>query len=143
MVHGRPLLHAVVGRYAASAWGVEIDRVKAAKGNAFMRIAAARMAVRDARWADFPVPAIRCAPIEEVRRSVLGLLGRRQSQPGTQMAGEGQFTLERAFLRRNQRYVGGTDKREAWAPSSSVQVGRRGLPGTSSLLQDSGRRMRR
>ena len=62
----RPLLHAVVGRYAASAWGVEIDRVKADKGNAFMRYAAADMARRNADWTDFEVPSIRCAPIEEV-----------------------------------------------------------------------------
>ena len=62
----RPLLHAVVGRYAESAWGVEIDRVKADKGNAFMRYAAADMKRRNADWADFQVPSIRCAPIEEV-----------------------------------------------------------------------------
>ncbi|BDA45886.1 hypothetical protein COCOBI_07-6730 [Coccomyxa sp. Obi] len=64
---GRPLLHAVVGRYAESAWGVEIDRVKADKGNAFMRYAAADMARRNADWADFQIPSIRCAPIEEVK----------------------------------------------------------------------------
>lgn len=63
----RPLLHAVVGRYAASAWGVEIDRVKADKGNAFMRYAAAHLAKRNAAWTDYPVPAIRCMPVEEVR----------------------------------------------------------------------------
>lgn len=63
----RPLLHAVVGRYAKSAWGVEIDRVKADKGNAFMRYAAADMKRRNADWADFQIPSIRCAPIEEVK----------------------------------------------------------------------------
>ncbi|CAL8470511.1 g10053 [Coccomyxa elongata] len=64
---GRPLLHAVVGQYAESAWGVEIDRVKADKGNAFMRYAAADMKRRNADWADFQIPSIRCAPIEEVK----------------------------------------------------------------------------
>ncbi|KAK9904097.1 hypothetical protein WJX75_004484 [Coccomyxa subellipsoidea] len=64
---GRPLLHAVVGQYAASAWGVEIDRVKADKGNAFMRYAAADMKRRNADWTDFEVPSIRCAPIEEIK----------------------------------------------------------------------------
>lgn len=63
----RPLLHAVVGRYAAAAWGVEIDRVKADKGNALMRLAQARLAARNAAWSDIPLPHIRCAPIEEVR----------------------------------------------------------------------------
>ncbi len=66
MCMSRPLLHAVVGRYAESAWGVEIDRVKADKGNAFMRYAAADMKRRNADWADFKVPSIQCAPIEEV-----------------------------------------------------------------------------
>ena len=62
----RPLLHAVVGGYASRAWGIEIDRVKCDKGNAFMRYAAAEMAKRDAAWGGFDVPSIRCAPIEEV-----------------------------------------------------------------------------
>lgn len=63
----RPLLHAVVGGYATQAWGIEIDRVKCDKGNAFMRYAAAEMAKRNAAWGAFDVPAIRCAPIEDVR----------------------------------------------------------------------------
>ena len=62
----RPLLHAVVGGYASHAWGIEIDRVKCDKGNAFMRYAAAEMAKRNAAWGGFDVPSIRCAPIEEV-----------------------------------------------------------------------------
>ena len=61
----RPLLHAMVGGYATRAWGIEIDRVKCDKGNAFMRYAAADMAKRRAEWGAFDVPTIRCAPIEE------------------------------------------------------------------------------
>ena len=61
----RPLLHAMVGGYATCAWGIEIDRVKCDKGNAFMRYAAADMAKRRAEWGGFNVPTIRCAPIEE------------------------------------------------------------------------------
>ena len=57
----------MVGRYAASAWGVEIDKVKADKGNALMRLARQRLAARNAKWSDIPLPHIRCAPIEEVR----------------------------------------------------------------------------
>ena len=64
----RPLLHAVVGGYATRAWGIEIDRVKCDKGNAFMRYAAAEMAKCNSAWGAFDVPAIRCAPIEDVRR---------------------------------------------------------------------------
>ena len=67
----RPLLHAVVGGYAAHAWGVEIDRIKCDKGNAFMRYAAADMAKRNTAWGAFAVPAIRCAPIEDVRTTYL------------------------------------------------------------------------
>ena len=61
----RPLLHAMVGGYATRAWGIEIDRVKCDKGNAFMRYAAADMAKRRAEWGAFDVPTIRCAPIEQ------------------------------------------------------------------------------
>ncbi len=67
----RPLLHAVVGGYATRAWGIEIDRVKCDKGNAFMRYAAAEMAKRKAAWGTFDVPAIRCAPIEDVRQFLI------------------------------------------------------------------------
>lgn len=59
-------MHAVVGGYATRAWGIEIDRVKCDKGNAFMRYAAAEMAKRNAAWGAIDVPAIRCAPIEDV-----------------------------------------------------------------------------
>lgn len=62
----RPLLHAVAGGYVSHAWGIEIDRVKCDKGNAFMRFAAAEMAKRKAAWGGFDLPSIRCAPIEEV-----------------------------------------------------------------------------
>ena len=67
----RPLLHAMVGGYATRAWGIEIDRVKCDKGNAFMRYAAADMAKRRAEWGAFDVPTIRCVPIEDVRCSSL------------------------------------------------------------------------
>ena len=59
----------MVGGYATRAWGIEIDRVKCDKGNAFMRYAAADMAKRRADWGSFDVPTIRCAPIEEARCS--------------------------------------------------------------------------
>ena len=43
--------------------------MKCDKGNAFMRYAAADLAKRNAAWGAFDVPAIRCAPIEDVREN--------------------------------------------------------------------------
>jgi hypothetical protein len=56
----------VVGRYACKAWGIEIDRVKTDRGNAFMRYAARQLKAKNSAWGQFDVPHIRCAPIEEV-----------------------------------------------------------------------------
>jgi hypothetical protein len=86
-----------VGRYAGSAWGVEIDRVKADKGNAFMRYAVQRLAARDAQWADFPLPHIRCAPIEEVWLHFALLVASARSPP-TLASACSACNLEQGYL---------------------------------------------
>lgn len=68
----RPLLHALVEPGIASAFGVEIDRIKCDKAAAFLRQTVAELARRSVTQQQLDVPAIECSPIEQV-----GLRGRK------------------------------------------------------------------
>jgi hypothetical protein len=63
---GRPLLHALVSPGVASAHGIEIDRIKCNKAEAFLKQTALVLGRRVDLKQDLPVPTLTCAPIEDI-----------------------------------------------------------------------------
>ena len=63
---GRPLLHALIEPGIASAFGVEIDRVKVDKADAFLRQTLAEMRRRGLATDALAAPRIQCSPVEQV-----------------------------------------------------------------------------
>ena len=62
----RPLLHALIRPGLASAFGIELDKVKCDKADAFLSQTISEMQRRQQIAAGFVLPLIQCAAIEEV-----------------------------------------------------------------------------
>jgi len=63
---GRPLLHSLVEPGIKRAFGIELDHVKVAKAEAFVRQAVDELARRGGCEADLPLPHITCSSVEKV-----------------------------------------------------------------------------
>lgn len=63
---GRPLLHALVSPGIASAHGIEIDRIKCDKAEAFLKQTLLVLGRRVELKLDLPIPTMTCAPIEDI-----------------------------------------------------------------------------
>ena len=62
----RPLLHALVSPGVAAGFGVEVDAVKCDKAAPFLSRCEAALRQRRVTTAALPVPAVQCAPVEQV-----------------------------------------------------------------------------
>jgi hypothetical protein len=87
----RPLMHALVEPGIASAFGVEIDRIKCDKAVAFLRQAVLELQRRGVSSGQFEVPVIQCAPIEQVGGRPAGQLASLQACLGVSGALSASF----------------------------------------------------
>ena len=62
----RPLLHALVSPGVGAGFGVEVDAVKCDKAAPFLSRCEAALRQRRVTTAVLPVPAVQCAPVEQV-----------------------------------------------------------------------------